>query len=263
MSSQRVGVNIGSWLPWPIVPKIGLRLAAQMTRQVGGSFWQLLPLRGVTAKTIKKVDIPSLYLQRAWNPISFWDQLRGRMGADKMKATWIDVVFFPPPKKSEQRFNELLKVTGATHVYHHLQTGVGNFLVEIHPGLKKTPEELVVWAQQQRRGEPVFALDTRHLRRRCEEGASWNNWERALDLLLPFTVLIHVQPFDREELMKTLGGEATDLTRILTKIRAAGYPGKFVIEVPPDFLGPTYFLSIPGMIKVLSKLRQLIEETAL
>ncbi|MCG2685973.1 hypothetical protein L6258_01215, partial [Candidatus Parcubacteria bacterium] len=109
-----------------------------------------------------------------------------------------------------------------------------------------------------------YVIDTRHLRRPARGGrpSPLGPCQEALEVLLPYTALVHVQPLDREELIRSLNGEITELVQILMYLEGR-YDGPFVIEVPPNLLGPAYFLNPARMTKTLTAVRELIEQTAL
>ena len=118
----RIGISIGCFLPWPIIPVIGLPLAAIGTRLIGCSFWQMLPLRGASKIMLKLVEflVKVKFAERAWNPIKWLDQLRGKRSPQGTKAYPKDWVFFPNPDESDERFEMILRETGATPIFHHL-----------------------------------------------------------------------------------------------------------------------------------------------
>lgn len=256
---QRIGVSIGCWLPWPVViPVIGLKVAAGWTKQIGGSFWQMLPLRGATKRALERAWFPIKYVEPAWNPIALWNQIRGRLSPQGTKAYPKDVIFFPNPDASQARFEMILRVTGALPIYHHLDTARRGALVEVYPGLKMTAVGLAEFAERIK--QRPYVIDTKHLQRSGEGGESplWP-WQEALETLLRWTALVHVQPLDGEELRRSFAGERTGLVQILSHLKAWGYDGPFLIEVPPDILGPIYYLNPLRMIRTLRKVRELIE----
>lgn len=257
---QRVGVSIGCWLPWPvIIPVVGLKIAAGWTKEVGGSFWQMLPLRRATKKALERAWFPVECAEPAWNPITWWDQLTGKHGAEGIPATWADVVFFPNPIASQKRFEMILRVTGALPIHHHLDTARSGALVEVYPDLGLTATQLARFAERIK--QRPYVLDTRHLQRAGKDGESplWP-WQEALETLLRWTALVHVQPLDEEELRRSFAGERTGLVQILSRLKAWGYDGHFVIEVPPYILGLTYFVNPRRMISTLRGVQELIEE---
>ena len=103
-------------------------------------------------------------------------------------------------------------------------------------------------------------IDTKHLQRAGEDGESllWP-WQEALEILLRWTALVHIQPLDKEELQRSFAGERTGLVQILSRLKEWGYDRDFIIEVPPDILGPAYYLNPLRMLWTLRKVRKLIE----
>lgn len=257
---SRIGISIGCFLPWPIFPVIGLPLAAIATRLIGCSFWQMLPLRGAFRIVLKLVKflVRINFVEPAWNPIDWLDQLRGKPSPRGTRAYPKDVLFFPGFDASQERFEMILEETGATPVFHDLDEAVKQGgLVEIYPGLGMTADELVEFATSI--GRRIFVMDIHHLRqppREDEESPLWP-WEEAFPKLLPHTALIHFQQKDKEELQRTLNGKDTELVQILRYLRGR-YDGPILIEVPPD-MGPAYYLNPFRMISTLRKVRELIE----
>jgi len=96
----RIGISVGCFLPWPILPIVGLPLAAIWTRWIGCSFWQMLPLRGATEGALERARFPIKYIEPAWNPIAFWDQLRGQPSPQGTRAYPKDWIFFLIPTRA-------------------------------------------------------------------------------------------------------------------------------------------------------------------
>jgi len=256
----KVGISVGCFLPWSAIPILGLPLAAIATRLIGCSFWQVLPLRGAFRIVLKLIEflVRINFVEPAWNPIKWSDQLRGRPSPQGTRAYPKDWLFFPDPETSEDRFKMIVEETGATPIFHHLhEAEEGGGLVEVYPCLEMTAGELVEFAAGL--GRKVFVIDTCHLRRRPKEGEEsplWP-WRETLVKLLDHTALIHFQQADKEELRRTLNGEETDLVRILRYLRGR-YDGPILIEVPPD-MGPTYYLNPLRLLWTLYRVRKLIE----
>lgn len=272
MDGDRIGISIGCWLPWVILPG-GLHLAAEGTRQTGCTFWQMLPLRNVTARALESVRIPVRFVEPAWNPTTLRDRLRNKPGTEGVPTKWQDVAFFPNPTTCNKRVAEILQTfPEAQLIAHEIMPNSytrWTYLVEVHPELGMTSANLTIsttgplWTAVLLSGKP-YVLDTKHLRRpaRGGEPSPLGPWQKALEVLLPYTALVHVQPLDGEELIRSLNGEVTELVQILMYLKGR-YAGPFVIEVPPNLLGPTYFLNPSRMVSVLSGVRELIEQTAL
>jgi len=241
---ERIGISIGCWLPWAILPG-GLKLAARWTKKTGCTFWQVLPLRGVTPKALRATGIPVNHVEPAWNPITLRDKLRKQPGTEGGPAKWQDVIFFPRPDISQDRFLDIRQEFGAVPIYHRFDVVKSwGGLLEIHPDLGWSHQALELnSAEILHTGQP-YVIDTRHLRRPAP-------WQETLEMLLPYTALIHVQPLSGEELTRSLNGEITELVQILMYLRGR-YNGPFVIEIPPNLLGPAYFLNPARMIRTLS-----------
>ncbi len=95
-----IGLNIGSLLPWVAIPILGPVIAALITKYAGFSFWQILPLRGITVillKLLRFVGIWARFAQPAWNATTLWAHIRRKLGAEGMPTMWQDVLFFPDP----------------------------------------------------------------------------------------------------------------------------------------------------------------------
>ncbi len=258
-----IGLNIGSLLPWVAIPILGPIIAALITKFAGFGFWQILPLRGITVFLLrlpKLVGVWVRFAQPAWNATTLWAHLRGRLGSEGMPTMWQDLLFFPGPEICKRRFEDFILKLGARDVDHYTgQSFTANGLVEIHPGLQKTPVQLVHLAKTQ---GVRFVKDTRHLRRagRESEGKSKiGPWREALEALLPYTELIHVQAIDGEEWRGFIDGEPTELAEMLQFIRDWGYDGPFVVEYDPRATGPLGLL--PWILaKNLRRVRERIEE---
>jgi len=152
----------------------------------------------------------------------------------------------------------IIRMTGAQPIFHHLGAVRSGALVEVYPGLEMTAAELAGFAERIK--QRPYVIDTKHLQRAGEDGKSllWP-WPEALEELLRWTALVHVQPLNREDLMRSLAGERTGMVQILSHLKEWGYDGDFVIEIPPDILGASYFLNPPRMIEILHNVRELIE----
>ncbi|MCG2686022.1 hypothetical protein L6258_01470, partial [Candidatus Parcubacteria bacterium] len=243
MDGDGIGISIGCWLPWVILPG-GLQLAAKCTEKTGCTFWQMLPLRNVTLRALRRAQIPVHYAEPAWNPITLWNKLRKQPGAEGGPAKWQDVVFFPRPEVSQDRFWDIQRESEAVPIYHNFNmVKAWGGLLEIHPELSWNHQALKLNSAEILHTKQPYVLDARHLRRptRGGEPSPLGPWQKALEVLLPYTALVHVQPLEGKELIRSLNGENTELVQILMYLKGR-YDGPFVIEVPPNLLGPTYFL---------------------
>lgn len=236
-----IGLNIGSLLPWVAIPILGPIIAALITRFAGFGFWQILPLRGITVvllRLLKPAGIWVRFAQPAWNATTLWTHIRKKPGAEGMLTMWQDVLFFPSPSTCKRRFKSFILEIGARDVDHYTgHSFTANGLVEIHPGLQKTPTQLAQLAKAQ---GVRFVTDTRHLRRegREREGKSRiGPWREAQEALLPYTELVHIQALDAEEWRDFLTGKPTGLEEMLRFIRDWNYNGPFVVEFDPRATG--------------------------
>ena len=230
---KRIGLNIGSGLPWTAVPVIGLPIATWMTRKAGYSFWQVLPFRSVTIAGLKRTGIPVRFVEPAWNPTTFLAHFRGILGAEGMKTKLQDPLFFADPETCDDLFKEILEVFHPQPIYHELSKMQEGGWVEVYPGLRMNPERLEAIAQRMGVGKP-YVVDFRHLRSfRMSRLTMW----KALERLLPFTGLIHVQAVDGEEWQGFIAGNSTLLGSIIQFAAKEGYDGPFVVEYDPRATG--------------------------
>lgn len=258
-----IGLNIGSLLPWVVIPIFGPVVAVIITRFAGFGFWQILPLRGITVvllKLLKPVGVWVRFAQPAWNATTLWAHLRGKLGAEGMPTMWQDVFFFPGPKICKRRFEDFIFELGARDVDHYTgHSFTANGLVEIHPGLQKTPAQLSELASTQ---GVRFVIDTRHLRRQGRESEGKSRigpWRETLGALLPYTELVHVQAIEAEEWRDFLAGKRTKLGQMLQFIRDWGYAGPFVVEFDPRATGLSGLLPW-RLAKNLKRVRERVEE---
>lgn len=274
----RIGLNIGSLLPWSAFPAIdwvaryfAVPIAEKMTTQIGGiDFWQVLPLKGVTAKTLSKSGVTVEYIEKAWNPTTLLRHLVRKPGISGQQTKPEDVVFFPPPKVCKQRVEKITaKFPNAGLIGHNLyRPGIDGStrMVEINPLMGLSVRAIAhYWAPGYARyfedGRPLV-LDLKHIRREAPQYEFANplpDWSLTFGHLLPFTGLIHVQPKGKLELQLTLNQVETELVHMLKTAFQLGYEGPCVIEVPPNLLGLSY-LNPQLIVNCLNKLRQVVEE---
>lgn len=258
---QRIGLNIGSGLPWTAAPVVGLPLAAWMTRRAGYDFWQVLPFRSVTVAGLKRTRVPIRFAEPAWNATTLWAHLRGEPGVEG-PTKWQDPLFFPGPEKCEGVFDEIVTELGPTPVWHDADFVWLPGLTEVHPGLGMTISQLLEAAKKGGWPETrphCYVIDLRHLRRIGDNGLTFGPWRVALAALLPCTGLIHVQASAGEEWRGFINGKPTELARMLRFARDWGYTGPFVVEYDTRATGLSGLL--PWVLaKNLRLVRERIEE---
>ena len=266
MERERIGISLGSLFPWSAFPLIdsiarifALPIAAAITRRVGATFWKVEPFKGVTAQGLEKInDIPVLFVEKPGTEMlanTLWEELR--VGP----YSWWNPTIFPERDTSEERYQEILKLPRVKHITQSL-SGVRHEdrVVEVSPEQGKSAAEFVELAQKHNRKRP-FVLNTKHLREEGKE-SPLGPWDKAIEALLPYTDLVRFQPLNREELQRTLNEkELTGLIGILLKLYGR-YEGRFVIEVPPYLLGRGYFANPRRMVRILSRVREVIETYA-
>lgn len=251
---ERIGLNIGSGLPWTAVPGIGLPMAAWMTRKAGYGFWQVLPFRSVSVAGLVRTGIPVRFAEPAWNATTFLAHLQGKSGTAGGPAKLQDPLFFSDPETCDQLFGQILQEFNATPIHHHLKMMHKGGLVEVHPGLEGTVDEWVAAAKDA--GLKPFAVDLCHLRRfPVSRLAMW----KTLEHLLPLASLIHVQAVSGDEWQKFISGNSTLLGGMIRFAQNQGYTGPFVVEYDPRATGPTGIL--PWVLADnLRRVRERIEE---
>ncbi|MFH1566251.1 MAG: hypothetical protein ABIB98_03590 [bacterium] len=251
----RIGVNIASMLPWSAVPLIGLWIAKWISKKAGFAFWQVLPLRSVSASGLRKVRVPIKYIEPAWNATTLLGHLNGELGSEHMPTMWQDVLFFPSPSKCEGIVQEVvLAFEGVHEISHNLsRSGV---LVEFHPNLGVSAKDLALSLNE-------VVLDTKHIRQ--DVGGNLRpasdyleDWTR----LFPVTRVIHVQAWDEEELEWILAGYTKSALEVLLNYALRhGFEGDFVVEYRPGAIGGIVEILFPWILaKSLRRVRERVEE---
>ncbi len=278
---SELGLNIASLLPWSAFPAIdwvakyfAVPIAEKMTKQIGGiDFWQVLPLKGVTAKTLSKSGVTVEYIEKAWNPTTLLRHLVRKPGMSGQQTKPEDIVFFPPPKVCKQRVEKITdKFPNAALIGHDLyRPGIDGptRMVEINPEMGLPTEALAKFWAPMHAQENSFpngrsiVLDLRHIRRERLGGAKnpLHGWRETYKHLLPYTGLIHVQPLNASELRFTINSVETELVRMIKTAVDGGYTEDFVIEVAPNLLGgPRYYLIPQRMTRLLRSFRRVVKE---
>lgn len=164
---------------------------------------QALPIRGLQGDE----DGIRLY-EDAWNATtSLWQALRHRPGAAGLPSCLNDWVVSPTPKEC-QVICEVMEGRRIPRVIHHFDREPRH-IVEVHPGLNMTPEQI---ATQCAETGQCLCLDTLHLSR----GWLTADPSRAdrlsplwapdnLKVLAPFTQVIHFHPDDTGNLYPHVG----------------------------------------------------------
>ena len=226
-----IGVSLASYLPWTAVNAMSV---ARGARQAGYTFIQVLPFRSVTVHLRHMLE--PRYVEEAWNPAYT------HRGADpKTPILLHDRLFFPSRQRCTELFTAFRRL-GARWITHDLTDfhTTRDALLEVHPGLWLTPEEIA-----RQCGAPRLVLDLYHLRRppRTDELAHrpqrisaerslLGDWRAALPVLLPLTRVIHVSPHRRDPTECTcfLEGRATEFEAMLIRCRGE-FAGDYVVEV--------------------------------
>lgn len=172
MGAIKFGVNIVSCLRPGLSgllrgtffdPQVAIRLAIE----AGMDFLMILPIRGMTKKL--PTELHCYYCGEAWNAGSFWTWLFHGRGTDGSPMMLHDFALFPQQKNC---YNMVCnwRDSGSTLIRHKLEpTGLDEpGLVELHPGLDKTPEELLDFFKE---NNQQLVVDSLHLIRdyRAEE----------------------------------------------------------------------------------------------
>lgn len=256
---SKIGLNIASTLPWIVIPRIGLPLAAGLTRTAGFEFWQVTPLRGVTITALKRAGIKILFAEPAWNATTLRGHLSKRMGSGGLPTKIYDVIFFPDPIGCRELLKQIVKMFGACTIYHELEK-IQDGLVEVHPDLRVDGVELLKQISKSGGSLKPYVLDTRHLRRAPRQAGQslLEPWRETLSLLAPYLGLVHVQALNATELRAFLDGEQTDLDWILTKLLELGYKGNYVIEMDPTSFGPQG-MTLESIRRNLATFRQRVQ----
>ena len=252
---NRIGLNIGSMLPWSAVPVVGLPLATWITRRAGYAFWQVLPFRSVTVDGLKRAGIPVRFAEPAWNATTFRDYFQRRLGAEGGHTKLQDPLFFPDPQECARIFKRVVGYFAAQPIYHNIEVGRDG-LVEVHLGLEKSIRDLAILAEKN--PSVRFVIDLKYLRS-MGPVPWWDSSETALEVLLPFTNLLHVQAINTEEWRDFIKGKPTKLAEMLRFIRDWGYAGPFVVEFDPRATGLSGLF--PWVLaKNLRRVRERVEE---
>jgi hypothetical protein len=233
--TSEVGISLGSYLPWSAVYP---GWAARQAKAAGYQFLQVLPFRGlwhrISVINYRALSIlPVRYLEDAW-------------GRPPSLCGISLSPFFPSQKRTDLLFEGIRgtyvggdgrrpQVIG--HDFKDPQT-----LVEVHPGLWMTVDEILEEAEQRGQRSPLVP-DLWHLRHdaigewlairptNVTVGTLLPNWQVSLPRLLPKSGVIHLSPRrDRDEFGDCLAHRPTELGEMLACVREAGWRGHFVVE---------------------------------
>lgn len=158
---------------------------------------QMLPIRGSTGN-----EDGVLLFEDAWNAVpSLWHALRHYPGAAGLPSCINDWVVSPTPMECEQVVSAM-QHRDLPQVVHQFDGRIGH-LVEVHPGLDMTPEQIIEKCGQT--GQRLV-LDLEHLYRNYREYevevkpsragklSPLGTGTRAAALLSPLVDVIHVKP---------------------------------------------------------------------
>lgn len=244
-----IGISLASYLPWSAV--FATR-TAKWAREAGYDFLQVVPFRssghyyfhkeqaihGVseTWKSTLERGLSVLYVEEAWNPAYTH---RGKEPLTPIKLE--DRLFFPSRWQCVG-IVDFFRKWGATLIVHHMEDSRNeNSLLEVHPGLWKTAEEIRDTVADQR-----LVLDLYHLRRypepyelahkppEIEDNRSLlGSWREAMVQLLPKTKVIHVSPSREkgsDEFLKFFARIETQLESMINFAKELGFEGDWVVE---------------------------------
>ncbi|MCK4781663.1 hypothetical protein KAS79_01915 [Candidatus Parcubacteria bacterium] len=227
----KIGVSLASYLPWSAYwPETTARWA----EEDGFCFLGVLPFREI--KRLSRPELPVLFAEKAWNPVDSLIPIifKKPTKEEKLVPQLWDWLFFPGIAKAECLFHWILSQYQATIVCHSFKDLSEGRLLEVSPGLGMTPEEIVETAQKYRKS---LVIDLCHLREKfwiSENGKKKSllgHWQKSLPLLLPYTSLIHVQPYMKDnEAEKILRGEENEIKNMLDIIDDIGYSGPYLVE---------------------------------
>lgn len=267
--NKRIGVNIGSMLPLSAIPIVGLSIAAWITRKAGYAFWQILPLRSVSVRSLKRAGgtpgIPVKYMEPAWNATTLLGHIQHRVGSEGMPTLWRDVLFFPSPGECVATYNAVYYAMGGVKQIRH-DLRVDRELVEVHPGLDRNASELLGIAQERgkkERGMGGFVLDTKHIRSQRDTTAkkSYTDFLQDFQQLLPYAKLIHVQAWNALEWKRFVNGRSSEMDLLLQEAKAKGFSGDLVVEYPPGSISGRWEWVNPQLLaKSLARIRERLEQ---
>lgn len=230
---MRIGVSLASYLPWTAV---SAQRVAYWAKAAGYEFLQVVPFRSVSV--LVNGVLPVIYLEEAWNPAY------GARGPDPLTPIlWHDRLFFPSREACIAAVHQFRQF-GARLISHDvgdLAAGDPDMLVEVHPGLWRTPREIAAELCGDR-----LVLDLYHMRRtpRVDELAHrpcsvsvteslLGRWEESLLILLPRAAVVHVSPLRSDggrERRTFLRDQWTELEVMLRMLIRAGFDGDLVVE---------------------------------
>jgi len=231
--SVSIGINIASFAPRAA---FDAAWAAHIARAAGYEWVSVIPFWSL--RRPRKLNLPVLFAEDAWNPGDIFDLIR-RLQGDPEGILLQDWVMFPHSKSfCHNVFLGWLDFDRRTRPIVHrcpdfwdLQRKGYHPLLEVHPGLNMTPEQIL------QEGGMRLCLDTRHIR----EGGPLGPWRESIPKLLPYADLIDFQAKDPGELLRTVGGQVTELTRMVNTIRESSYVGPWRVEAHLGLLGQLRF----------------------
>lgn len=249
------GVNVGALLPHVIYK--GVAEVSGQLKNLGADFISLLPTRMVPWHRKDVPVIPVWFFEGPWNPPAHGELLGlaglfevayGRVTRNPEAAQLQDWVAFPEKKVAEERFASIQRDNaGATLITHGLYDPrkdtiltTSRRLLEVNPGMDNASgaqmsiDELVGLLDNHF-DEDFFIsgldVDAAHIRRalRADEKAKFSGRgqpthdylgepERVIRRLEPYIKLIDFQALTPDELEKTLNGQPTELSRIMTQL---------------------------------------------
>lgn len=268
----RIGINIvslmhlgGQWAKFPGCFFARPTKLIEMALDLGYDGVQALPIRGLTGE-----EEGIILSENVWNSVpSFWHAFRHKPGESGAPSNITDWVVSPPPQIYHQ-VSERLERRGIPKIVHRFDDNPAH-LVEVHPGLDMTPDQIVEQCKGTGQG---LVLDTWHLRRKPERHElahrpkGWDeemesllgDWKEAISLLLPQTRVVHVSPRrddNGEELRRFLDNKSTVIGIMLHHIRNRGFDGDYVVEAHPGFLAS---LNPWKLRRIMRQFRERLEE---
>lgn len=247
---SKIGINLASYLPKAAWDALAAILAAHTA---GYQFLQALPLRSMYRLYRGDIEaqlmqtLPFTYLEEAWNPATSLSQvLWGMVRRQPTTPTLVDYAFFPSQDESTRLVERLADLSHTPfanpRIIAHRFGQYAAALVEVHPGLWMTVDEIVTMAKVHALDRPLV-IDTAHLR--TPASPFWKaqrptyivgdtllgDWREALPRLLPYATAIHVSPLrTTHELEACVFGQRTELADMLHVVRESGWIGDLIVE---------------------------------
>lgn len=252
MTNREVEVNLSMASLLPLSAFRSSRSAEETAKRIGCEGVEILPVRSVVCEvsrdgylTAGGPSIKSLHQdwrrdEKAEREYHLSADTNRTFGA-RRKSWFIRHIFFPSEESCREAI-EKLEATYSVPVVHHWPDDSRSFkrpILEVHPYLNKSPEQLIEWAEEdpQTRG---LTLDVSQ--RKLGDYLDSQKMDRSqlaymIEQLAPHIKEVHFQLATPGEFKQVIDGNYdASLGQIIALLKKTGFRGPYVIEVNPGII---------------------------